>query len=131
MVRYVENLPHAPPDDRHLPDLAFAFYDQMVVFDHVDKTVVVVVMARVDGPGTDLRKAYDVACAQVKAMNLGFTIYKRKDMRHSKTVDFFWYEGEQIKVGSEVWGEPEPVEDRLDGGADAHGGIAKRTVCAT
>jgi len=65
VVRYVENLPHAPPDDRHLPDLAFAFYDQMVVFDHVDKTVVVVVMARVDGPGTDLRKAYDVACDRV------------------------------------------------------------------
>jgi len=65
VVRYVENLPHAPPDDRHLPDLAFAFYDQMVVFDHVDKTVVVVVMARIDGPGTDLRKAYDAACDRV------------------------------------------------------------------
>ena len=65
VVRYVEHLPNAPPDDRHLPDLAFAFYDQMVVFDHVDKTVVVVVMARVDAPGTDLRKAYDVACARV------------------------------------------------------------------
>jgi len=65
VVRYVEDLPHAPPDDRHLPDLAFAFYDQMVVFDHVDKTVVVVVMARVDGPGTDLRRAYDVACGRV------------------------------------------------------------------
>jgi len=65
VVRYVEHLPHAPPDDRHLPDLAFAFYDQMVVFDHVDKTVVVVVMARVDGPATDLRRAYDAACARV------------------------------------------------------------------
>ncbi|MFH1923464.1 MAG: hypothetical protein ABIP48_26690, partial [Planctomycetota bacterium] len=51
VVRYVENLPNAPEDDRHLPDLAFAFYDQMVVFDHVSKTIVVVVMARVAGSG--------------------------------------------------------------------------------
>jgi len=55
---------------------------------------------RVDEP------AYDAACAEVKAMDLGFTIYKRKDMRHSQSVDFFWYEGERIVVGSEVWGQP-------------------------
>ena len=41
-VRYVENLPNAPPDDRGLPDLSFAFYDRMVVFDHVSKTILVV-----------------------------------------------------------------------------------------
>ncbi len=29
-VRYTENLPNAPPDDRGLPDLSFAFYDRMV-----------------------------------------------------------------------------------------------------
>src|SRR4029453_11052828 len=38
-VRYVENLPNAPPDDRGLPDLAFAFYDRMVIFDQITKTV--------------------------------------------------------------------------------------------
>jgi anthranilate synthase component 1 len=66
VVRYIEHLPNAPPDDRHLPDLAFAFYDQMVVFDHVDKTVVVVVMARVQNPDRSaLRKAYDTACRRV------------------------------------------------------------------
>lgn len=37
-VRYVENLPHAPPDDRKLPDLSFAFYDRMVIFDQINKT---------------------------------------------------------------------------------------------
>ena len=31
-VRYVEHLPDPPSDDRGLPDLAFAFYDHMVVF---------------------------------------------------------------------------------------------------
>jgi anthranilate synthase component 1 len=35
VVRYVENLPDAPPDDRDLPDMSFGFYDRMVVFDNV------------------------------------------------------------------------------------------------
>ena len=48
VVRYSERLPHPPANDRHLPDLAFAFYDHMVVFDHVNKTNVVVAMARLD-----------------------------------------------------------------------------------
>ncbi|MHC4399809.1 MAG: anthranilate synthase component I [Planctomycetota bacterium] len=65
VVRYVEHLPNAPEDDRHLPDLAFAFYDQMVVFDHVGKTIVVVVMARLDEPGANLKAAYDKACRRV------------------------------------------------------------------
>ena len=50
-VRYFERLPHAPPDDRQVPDMAFAFYDQMVVFDNVTKAIVVVAMARLDKPG--------------------------------------------------------------------------------
>ena len=65
VVRYVERLPHAPQDDRHVPDMAFAFYDQMVVFDNVTKTMVVVAMARCDRPGTDLRRAYEAACRRV------------------------------------------------------------------
>ena len=48
VVRYTERLPNPPPDDRHLPDLAFAFFDRMVVFDHINKTIVVVAMARLD-----------------------------------------------------------------------------------
>ena len=50
-VRYFEHLPNAPADDRQVPDLAFAFYDQMVVFDNVTKAIVVVAMARLDKPG--------------------------------------------------------------------------------
>ncbi len=64
-VRYFEHLPHAPPDDRQVPDLAFAFYDQMVVFDNVSKTIVVVAMARLDVPGADPAKAYRHACRRV------------------------------------------------------------------
>lgn len=64
VVRYTENLPNAPLDDRQLPDLAFAFFDRMVVFDNVQKTLVVVALARV-GDGADLRAAYDEACGRV------------------------------------------------------------------
>lgn len=46
---------------------------------------------------------YDDACANVKHLVLGFTVFKRKDMMHSKTVDFFWFEGGALRVGSEVW----------------------------
>jgi anthranilate synthase component I len=45
VVRYVEHLPNTPCDDRHLPDLDFGFYDQLVVFDHVNKTIMVVVLS--------------------------------------------------------------------------------------
>ncbi len=57
-VRYFEHLPNAPPDDRQVPDMAFAFYDQMVVFDNVTKAIVVVAMARLDKPGTTAAEAY-------------------------------------------------------------------------
>ncbi len=63
VVRYSENLPNAPEDDRHLPDLAFAFYDRMVVFDNIYKTIVVVAMARLDG--ADPAAAYAAACRRV------------------------------------------------------------------
>ncbi len=62
-VRYVEQLPHPPTDDRQLPDLSFAFYDRMVVFDHLRKTILVVAHARI-GEGS-LRSCYDAACARV------------------------------------------------------------------
>jgi anthranilate synthase component 1 len=65
VVRYSENLPNAPPNDRQLPDLAFAFYDHMVVFDNVTKTNVVVAMARLDKFGDDLEAAYDDAKRRV------------------------------------------------------------------
>ena len=45
VVRYVEDLPNAPDDDRNLPDMSFAFYDRMLVFDHITKTITVVALA--------------------------------------------------------------------------------------
>jgi len=66
VVRYSENLPNAPFDDRHLPDLSFAFYDRMVIFDQINKTILVVVHA--DTRGGDLRQSYDEACRRVDEM---------------------------------------------------------------
>src|SRR5437870_5325764 len=62
-VRYVEHLPHPPPDDRHLPDLCFAFYDRMVIFDHINKTIAAVAHAHVQP--RDLERSYRTACARV------------------------------------------------------------------
>src|SRR5438067_8639665 len=66
-VRYVERLPNPPADDRGLPDLSFAFYDRMVIFDHVNKTVLAVANAHVsevrgqksEVSEGDLRRSYD------------------------------------------------------------------------
>lgn len=69
-VRYVENLPNAPTDDRELPDLAFAFFDHMLVFDHIDKTLTVIALAKVAGADTPdkLSAAYDDAAKRVDAL---------------------------------------------------------------
>jgi anthranilate synthase component 1 len=68
-IRYVERLPHAPPDDRQVPDLCFAFYDRMVIFDHINKTVAAVAHAHVPGSRAwsreELTRSYQDACARV------------------------------------------------------------------
>jgi anthranilate synthase component 1 len=50
--------------DRGLPDLSFAFYDRMVLFDHIRKTVLVVAHAHL-GEGVDPREAYARAASRV------------------------------------------------------------------
>ena len=64
VVRYIEDLPNAPADDRQLPDLSFAFYDRMVVFDNVSKTMYVIAMADVENSSSP-EKAYQQAQSQV------------------------------------------------------------------
>ncbi|MEO0531912.1 MAG: anthranilate synthase component I [Planctomycetota bacterium] len=63
-VRYVEHLPNAPEDDRKLPDLAFGFFDHLLVFDNVDKTLTVLVLADTSET-TDLQAAYEEASRRV------------------------------------------------------------------
>jgi anthranilate synthase component I len=62
-IRYVERLPNAPSDDRRLPDLCFAFYDRMVIFDQINKTVNAVAHAHINP--NDLKGSYQKACQQV------------------------------------------------------------------
>jgi anthranilate synthase component 1 len=64
-VRYVERLPNAPPDDRRIPDLSFGFFDRMVIFDHVAKTVSVVANAMGLDSGRSLDERYRKACRDV------------------------------------------------------------------
>lgn len=71
VIRYTENLPNAPSNDRQLPDMAFAFYDHMVVFDHVNKTNYVVAMARLDRFGSDLKGAYEDARRRIDELVAG------------------------------------------------------------
>ena len=40
---------NAPEDDRKLADLCFGFYDRMVIFDHISKTILVVLTCRIVG----------------------------------------------------------------------------------
>ena len=65
VIRYVENLPNPPENDRQIPDLTFGFYDSLVVFDNVNKTMFVIVMARLDKHNGNTRKAYDEALTRV------------------------------------------------------------------
>ncbi len=73
-VRYVEHLPNPPEDDRGLPDLMFAFYDHMIVFDHVQKTIIVLALADVRANRSHLatearlRGAYEQACQRVDTL---------------------------------------------------------------
>ncbi len=61
VVRYTEHLPNPPHDDRQLPDLCFGFYNEMIVFDNVTKTMFVIVMARVDDSAVKSEAAYNLA----------------------------------------------------------------------
>jgi anthranilate synthase component 1 len=62
-VRYTEHLPHPPQDDRHIPDMVFAFYDRMVIFDQIRKTILVVAHAPVGELGVEA--GYRQACQRI------------------------------------------------------------------
>jgi len=66
VVRFVEHLPDCPPDDRGLPDIYFMFFDQVLIFDHWNKTIKVVSSQRVEG--RDPEEAYRAATARIDAL---------------------------------------------------------------
>ncbi|HMO13550.1 MAG TPA: anthranilate synthase component I [Pirellulaceae bacterium] len=65
VVRYVERLEHPPEDDRGIPDIVFAFYDRILVFDHINKTLNIIVLARKENFSA-AEEAYADALAQIE-----------------------------------------------------------------
>jgi len=63
VVRFVERLPDCPPDDRHVPDLVFMFFDAILIFDHLNKTIKVVCSERTDSKRP--RRAYRDATERI------------------------------------------------------------------
>ena len=63
---------------------------------------------------TPFRRASSPAVRQAspprpRAAAPDLTVYKRPDMRHSRTVDFFWNRNGAVVTGSEVWGDASAV----------------------
>src|SRR3954447_20479454 len=65
-IRYYEGekLPNPPKDDRRLPDLMFGLYNELVIFDHVDKTIKVVANADLTAH-PEPESAYRDACRRI------------------------------------------------------------------
>ncbi|MCP4252097.1 MAG: anthranilate synthase component I, partial [Candidatus Scalindua sp.] len=62
-VRYVETLPDSTIDDLNLPDMYFMFYDETIVFDHLNKTIKVVCAAHIDE--RDIQDVYEDAVSKI------------------------------------------------------------------
>jgi anthranilate synthase component 1 len=75
VIRYTEHLPNVPKDDRQLPDLSFAFYDTMVIFDHIRKVVLVVALADtnqgIEASRKDAERRLESVCQQLGSGNHG------------------------------------------------------------
>ena len=67
VVRYVEHLPNAPEDDRQLSDLSFSFYDEMLVFDHITKTLTIIALAW-PGKFDSGKAAFDDAAKRIDSL---------------------------------------------------------------
>ena len=67
-IRYYEGekLTSPPADDRGLPDILFGFYGELVIFDHLDKTIKVVANAEADK--SNASAAYRDACARIDSI---------------------------------------------------------------
>jgi anthranilate synthase component 1 len=66
VVRFVEHLPDCPPDDRGLPDTFFMFFDEILIFDNLNKTLKVVCSQRTDDAGPE--DGYQDAVRRIDAL---------------------------------------------------------------
>lgn len=92
VVRYTEHLPDPPADDRKLPDMSFAFYQSMIIFDHIQKIVIVVSHA-VTGTENP-RDEYERACERVddlcRRLQLPQTVLDAPDLLPSTNDSVQW-----------------------------------------
>ena len=66
MVRFVEDIPDANPDELDMPDMQLVLTDTILIFDHVDHKIKVVSNSLVEED--DPAVAYDKACAKIDAL---------------------------------------------------------------
>lgn len=67
VVRHIEHLPGAPPDDLGVPDARWCFYRTVVAFDHVRLQVVLMTHLFIE-PDTDLEAAYESALTELETL---------------------------------------------------------------
>ena len=82
-VRLVERLPNVPPDDLHIPDAIWCFYDTLVAFDHVKRQLVLISCAFVDEED-DPTDAYFKASGRIDTLEAelsGTTLSKPESIR--------------------------------------------------
>lgn len=67
IVRTIEELPPAPPDDRHLPDAILMLTDTLLVLDNLFNraTVIATVEVPVGADTADLRRFFGEACSRI------------------------------------------------------------------
>ncbi|PJZ50222.1 anthranilate synthase component I [Leptospira saintgironsiae] len=66
-VRYYENIPDTKPEDEPAPDAYFALYDEVLVVDHVDRLLRIVVNARLS-EYEDPKACYEATLERIDAI---------------------------------------------------------------
>ncbi len=65
-IKYFEPVPRTSPDDLDVPEILFVFTDVLVIFDHVNHSLKILVNARVGETGVDA--AYDAALEKIETL---------------------------------------------------------------
>ena len=79
-VRWMEKLPRRTKDDLKLPDMVFLFCDELIVFDHVSRTMRVILQVRNKGeaPAAAYRRAVARVQATLKKLQKPLRVPNRK-----------------------------------------------------
>lgn len=66
-VRYYENIPDTKPEDENAPDCYFGIYDELLIVDHIDHILRIVVNART-GEHSSLKECYDFVIDKINSI---------------------------------------------------------------